>query len=298
MINSRQDYLYVDCPQPLIVDGDIMPLRALAGGQRILRAEDVLFLQEAAIERTIACSHNENVPIVGRTSTVQSVVQPIVDDHLDKYIRGERLQHIAEVFGDIKVNYCNGWPVKPTRMPYWSSESRGSSDLIPKIVGKQINATRMDANDFQSGSPLSQQALMNGFADCQTLQYPSVIMTGSDGATINGTEWTPNPSYWSTPSGGLVMDKLVEYRNGSLFDNRGANLRNGEYSIPVPQCAINGQKGAVSARHFIDELRCFADWDFFISLTNIPNEGMYEWHSFRVLTEIQGVLDGDRITFT
>lgn len=297
MVQTRQDYLFVDCPQPLIVDGGIMPKRQDKG---VLRAEDPLFMQEATLERALACATQSGVHTASHSVVqLQAFAQPVIDDHVDKHIIGARIQHVCEALQSMQPNFCRQWPQRPSRAPYWASESRSPGALIPETTSTQVQRLKSDAAMFATGQPLAQTPLQDVFDDLQTLQMPSIIVSQAEGATISCTASRPDPQYWGVYEGGLVKDRNIVYRDNELITNWGGYMTEGEYSIDIPHGPLTGQKGVVQ-ESFVDEVRCFADFDYFVQKVNIPTPGSFEQHFWRVLVPIEGVLSTDKtkITFT
>lgn len=150
---SYDEYYYTSQNDGLICDGGIMPLRNNADPtstwyKNCLRAEDLMFLNEALNIKGKCARYNTGVP----TPT--------------KIIDSNKLANIRDNIGYL---WNFGSPTMPNLQPHdFGDDSTGLQQYIQDSFGSK---TRYSANDSYYRNPLRADQMMNLFKDVKQLNY-------------------------------------------------------------------------------------------------------------------------------
>lgn len=150
---SYDEYYYTSQNDGLICDGGIMPLRNSADPtstwyKNCLRAEDLMFLNEALNIKGKCCRRNNGVP----TPT--------------KFIDSSKLTNIRDNIGYM---WDDGSPTMPNLQPHdFGDDSTGLRQYILDSFGSK---TRYSENDSYYHNPLRADQIMNLFKDVKQLNY-------------------------------------------------------------------------------------------------------------------------------
>lgn len=191
MITDRADYDFVDIPDTIKINGEIMPLRA---NKHELRGEDPAFLLEAADERRVIWN--------GGTTTKTTMTREI---------EGARLQSIARQLREdvTEGRYIPPWPTGPLYDI--------DGDLVTSLGLKYSETDLVSSpDDFTRGHPLVQSDVAKLFADTGLLRNCNLYSTWSN-ANYNhialthsynhGEEGGANADTWD-----VSLTTLYDYR--------------------------------------------------------------------------------------
>ena len=151
--SSYDEYYYTTQHDNLICDGGIIPLRNNADPtstwyKYCLRAEDLMFLNEALSIKGKCCRMNTGVPIPS------------------KNIDSSRLSNIRDNIGYM---WERGSPTMPSLQPHdFGNDAEGLWQYIQDSFGSK---TRYSANDSYYHNPLKADQIMNLFKDVKQLNY-------------------------------------------------------------------------------------------------------------------------------
>lgn len=152
MISDRADYDFVDIPDTIRINGEIMPLRL---NKHELRGEDPSFLLEAEAERRVIW----NGGTVPKTTMTHE-------------IRGDRLQGIARQLREdvTEGRYIPPWPAGPLYDI--------DGDLVTSLGLKYSETDLVSSpDDFKSGHPLVQEDVEKLFTDTGLLRICNLYQT-------------------------------------------------------------------------------------------------------------------------
>lgn len=155
MITDRADYDFVDIPDSIKINGEIMPLRA---NKNELRGEDPAFLMEAADERRVIWN--------GGTTTKSAMTREI---------EGARLQRIARQLREdvTEGRYIRPWPTGPL----YDIDNDLATSLGLKYTVSDLASS---PDDFKRGHPLVQEDVAKLFADTGLLRNCNLYSTWSN----------------------------------------------------------------------------------------------------------------------
>lgn len=191
MITDRADYDFVDIPDTIKINGEIMPLRR---NKNELRGEDPAFLLEAADERRVIW----NGGTVPKTTMTHE-------------IRGDRLQAIARSLREdvTEGRFIRPWPTGPLYDI--------DGDLVTSLALKYSETDLVSSpDDFARGHPLVQKDVEKLFTDTGLLRNCNLYQTW-DNANYNhialthsynhGEEGGANADTWD-----VSLTTLYDYR--------------------------------------------------------------------------------------
>ncbi len=152
MISDRSEYDFVDIPDAIKINGEIMPLRL---NKHELRGEDPAFLMEAADERRI----------IWNGGTVPKTT-------MTREIRGDRLQGIARQLREdvTEGRYIRPWPTGPV----YDIDNDLATSLNLRYSETDLVSS---PDDFTRGHPLVQEDVAKLFVDTGLLRNCNLYQT-------------------------------------------------------------------------------------------------------------------------
>lgn len=191
MISKRTDYDFVDIPDEIKINGEIMPLRA---NKNELRGEDPAFLMEAADERYVIWH--------GGTTTKTTMTRKV---------EGARLQRIARSIREYVTEgrFIKPWPEGPVYDTTF--------DLATSLNLKYTEADLVSSpDDFARGHPLVQKDVEKLFTDTDLLRNCNIYKTWDN---ANNNHFSITHTYNHGEEGGATSDGW-EADGGTLYDYR------------------------------------------------------------------------------
>ena len=191
MIVDRADYDFVDIPDSIKINGEIMPLRA---NKHELRGEDPSFLLEAEAERRVIW----NGGTVPKTTMTHE-------------IRGDRLQGIARRLREdvTEGRYIPPWPTGPL---YDIDNDLATSLGLRYSLSDLVSSP----DDFARGHPLVQEDVEKLFTDTGLLRNCNLYQTWDN---ANNNHFALSHTYNHDETGGATAD-VWEANETALYDYR------------------------------------------------------------------------------
>ena len=224
MIQSAQDYMFVDFGAGIAVDGEIMPKRA---DKSLLRGVDAGFLREAYEERSVAAGGTRASPY-----------------ELNGAISASWLSVVAAGYENLvsrTIDYSFGRFVKPVQL------SARLATSYPPIAdyGMDFPVSSLTSNKaaFEYGSRLDKEAVLALFADTQALR---TFLLGNPVYTSEWKNWT-----MAVQGDASVFDLFVP---GDIYSWRSIYRRNGTVSTGIMNVAGGSLTYKVPASDLVE--RC------------------------------------------
>lgn len=220
MISSPSDYLFVDVPSGIGVDGGIMPARDVAGNGswRVLRGEDPAFLVEAALERDYA-------RLIGASgdadfnNDVDYLQASCGGSLMDREIRSVRLAEVARMVRYLRPHYASSATLPVVSIGqdrYPGAVHDAYFGAVPLDLGLGIAEASLASApaDFAAGGALRADSVRALYYDFARLRHPAALcVNASEGGASDsgGRRWV---SAWTDGAWGSTLP--LAHRNNFI----------------------------------------------------------------------------------